>query len=294
MGVINIVKEYPEVFGKVGETIDEEDAWRIIASVQSHGSKIERNTFLVYNQFNAVCNLFHLGLRDKAVELALEVLIYAVKYQYYEIARQLCKLMVEDSFLNHDIDSVHKYNLLYREYSEIVELEYKAKLIYGELIFNHNKGIEINEIDVIRSLDQIRDKLPFDSLTYHNYYHSCQIILASESEYEGRLQNAIRYFENLYYSHNSYLSPFVIKLVLHYQKLGQNNEAKILINSHLKRSKEGSTTWFKYMQTACLLYLSSGEMKMSKDCIERVFGNDKYQYLSKKEKEEWKQFRSWI
>lgn len=183
MGVINIVKKYPEVFGKVEETIDEEDAWRMIASVQCHGGRIERNTFLLYHQFIAVYNLFHLGLRDEAVEMALEVLRIAISRQFYEIAQQLCKFLVDDAFLMDDINSVHKYNELYKKYTEIIELEYQAKLIYGELLHNHNRGIETNEIEVIRSLSQLEEKLPLDNPIYHYYYHSCQIILASENEY---------------------------------------------------------------------------------------------------------------
>lgn len=294
MGVFNIVKEYPEVFGKVVEIIDEKDAWRIIASVQSHGSTIEEDSISVYIQFNAIYNLFQIGLRDEAVELALELLKNSIESQYFEVAQKLCKLLVEDSFLMDDIDSAQKYDQLYRKYSEITELEYDAKFIYGELLFNHDKGIESNEIEIIRAFSQIKEKLSFDNLTYHYYYHSCLLILASESEYEERLQNAIGYFENLCYSHDYYLSPFVIKLVLHYQKVGRNNEAKNLLEKHLKRCKNGSTTWFKYMKTACLLYFSSDEMIMAQDCIERVLESDKFQDLSEKEKEEWNQFRSAI
>lgn len=292
MGVINIVKEYPEVFGKVGETIDEEDAWRIIASVQSHGSTIEKDSISVYIQFNAIYNLFQIGLRDQAVELALELLKNAIESQYFEVAQKLCKLLVEDSFLMDDIDSAQKYDLLYRKYSEITELEYDAKFIYGKLLFNHNKGIESNEIEIIRAFSQIKEKLSFDNLMYHYYYHSCLLILASESEYEGRLLSAINYFDNLYYVHNSYLSPFVIKLALRYQKNGQYNNAKNLLEKQLERCKEGSIVWFKYMKTACLVYLSSGEMIKAKFCIDRVNENEKFQDLSNKDKVEWKQFRS--
>ncbi len=295
MGVINIVKEYPEVFGKVGETIDEEDAWRIIASVQSHGSTKEKDSISGYIQFNAIYNLFQIGIRDEAVELAVELLKNAIECQYFEVAQKLCKLLVEDSFLMDDIDSAQKYDLLYRKYSEITELEYDAKFIYGKLLFNHDKGIESNEIEIIRAFSQIKEKLSFDNLTYNYYYHSCLLILASESEYKGRLQNAIGYFENLYYSHDHYLSPFVIKLVLHYQKVGQYIKANNLLEKHLERCKEGSMVWFKYMKTACLLYLSSGEIKMAQDCIEMALACEKFQDLSNKEKEEWDQFRSaWI
>lgn len=292
MGVINIVKSYPELFGKAGETIDEEDAWRKIASVQNNGSYIEKISFTVYNQFNAVCNLFHLGLRDEAVELAMEVLKYAEKYQYFAIAQQLYKRLIEDSFLQQDVISVHKYNLLYRKYSDVVELEYQAQLMYGELNYNHNRGLESNEIEIIRGLNQIEEKLPFDSLTYHYYYHSCQLILASENEYEGKLQNAIKYFESLFYNHNSYLSSFVIKLVLHYQKNGNYKEAEVLLSSHLKRCKEGSTMWFKYMKTTCLLYLSAGEMIKAKNCSNVVVESEKFQNLSERDRAEWIQFQN--
>ncbi len=295
MGVINIVKEYAEVFGKVGETVDEEDAWRIIASGQSHGSTIEKDSVTVYIQFNAIYNLFQIGLRDEAVELALVLLKNAIKSQYFEVAQQLCKLLVEDSFLLDDVDTAQKYDLLYNKYSEINELEYRTRFICGELLNNHNNGIVSNELEIIRSLSQIKEKLSFDNLNYHYYYHSCLLILASESEYEGRLLSAINYFDNLYYVHNSYLSPFVIKLVLHYQKFGHYNEAKNLLEKHLERCKEGSIVWFKYMKAACLLYLSFGEMKMAKDCFQRVFASEKYQDISNKEKEEWNQFRNaWI
>ncbi len=294
MGAIKIVKEYPEIFGKIGDTIEEEDAWRIIASVQGRGSEVEKVSLLAYKKFNAVHNLFQLGLRDEAVNLAREALQFGVKYQVYAVAQQLCRFLVEDSLLGNDITTVLEYDQLYREYTEMIELEYQAKLIYGELIYNQNKGMKVNETDIIKCLGQIEEKLPFDSLTYHYYYHSCIILLAVDGEYERQLLVAIHHFENFYYNHNSYLSSFVIKLVIHYQKEEKYEEAEDLITSQLKRCKAGCTVWFKYMKTACILYLSMGEMKKSKDCIESVFKNNRFQGLPERNKMEWSQFRSVI
>lgn len=59
MRVINIVKSYPEIFGDTPDSIDEDEAWRILASVKRYGSNIQNNVVSIHDKFKVVNNLLN-------------------------------------------------------------------------------------------------------------------------------------------------------------------------------------------------------------------------------------------
>lgn len=216
---------------------------------------------------------------------------YADKHQHYNIAQQLCKKLVDDYFLHNDIDSVLKYDYLYNKYTDLIELEYHTELKFCDIIFKYERG-EFDGLEIIRGLHFIEEKLAFGSAKYHYYYHSFQLMISLVGEDEEKLQNAITYFENLNINYNVYLSSFVIKLVYQYKGNENYKEAHSSINGHLRKCKEGSTVWFKYVKTACLLYFSAGEMKKANDSIDMAIGSQKFQDLSDNDKIEWHRLRN--
>lgn len=287
MGVIKIVKSYPEIFGELSDDMDEGKAWIAISSSISHGSQTQKISFSILDKYTAVCKLFKLGLRDSAIDMAKRVLKYAANQQHYSIAQQLCNLLVRHSYLFEDQTSVVRYDVLYRSYTNIIELEYQSQMIYGDLLYKYERGLNFDELEIIRNLQLINEKLPFESQIYHYYFFSCQLMIATDYEYEKHLMIAIDYFEDLYFEHSAYISCFVNKLIQYNIKEGNNLKAEVLINKYLSRCEVGSTPWFRYVKTACLLYLSLGMSLKANAYISKAIESNKYQDLSDDDKVEW-------
>lgn len=294
MGVVNIVKSNPKIFGDTFGEIDSDEAWRIIASIQSNGGNTQKNGFSISEKFTAVSNLFKLGLREEAVEISLVVLKQAIRHQHYSIAQQLCSLLVIDSYMDNDIDSARKYDILYRSYTDLIELDYQFQLNLGEILNKYERGLNFNELEIIRSLQLIEERLPSENLPYEYYYHSFQLMISSDSEYEAKLQNAISYFENQYFDHKDYLSSFVIKLIKHYNDEENHLQAEVLLDCHLNKCNEGSKLWFKYLKMACLLYLKNHDIVKAKVYMTKSFNSTKYYTLSDDEKKEWNEINAEI
>lgn len=287
MGVINIVKSYPEIFGEMSDETDDDQAWMLISSARSHGSQTQKISFGIHDRYTAVCKLFMLGLRDSAIDMAKRVLKYAASQQHYSIAQQLCNLLVRHSYLFEDQSSALKYDVLYRSYTNIIELEYQSQMIYGDLLYKYERGLDFDEIEIIRSLQLIKEKLPFESQIYHYYFYSCQLMVASDYEYEKHLLSAINYFEDLYFEHSAYVSSFLNKLIQFNIKKENYIEAEVLIIKHLSRCQEGSTMWFRYIKTACLLYKSIGKLNKAQSFLEIAIKTNKYRDLPEDDKIEW-------
>jgi len=287
MGVINIVKSYPEIFGRVKTDLDEEDAWRIIASTSISGSIRKKNSISIHDRFCVVQKLFKIGLGEVTAEIAIETLKQAINQKHYSIAQQLCELLLRYSHQNNDLESAHKYDSLYRIYHDINELEYQSLLKVGELLIKHESGLEFDELEIIRSLQFIEEKLPFEGIIYHYYYFSFQLMISSNSDYEAKLQNAIAYFKNQYDDHNDYLSSFVLKLIVHYRDAQRYRQVEVLLHKYIDKCKEGSKPWFKYLKATCIYYLSIGDVKNAKIYIIKSFHNMKFYNLPDDEKKEW-------
>lgn len=291
MGAVKVVKSYPEIFGNYSDDLDEEKAWIAISSSISHGSQTQKISFSIHDKYTAVCKLFKLGLRDSAIEMANKVLKYAASQQHYSIAQQLCNLLVRHSHLFEDRASVVRYDVLYRSYTNIIELEYQSQMIYGDLLYKYERGLDFDELEIIRGLHFIKEKLPFESQIYHYYFFSCQLMIATEYEYEKHLMNAIDYFEDLYFKHSAYISCFVNKLIQYNLKEGHNVKAEALIIKYLQKCEVGSTPWFRYIKTACLLYLSMGLTQKANTHFNKAIQSNKYQDLSHDDKLEWTEIR---
>ena len=287
MGVIDIVSSYPDIFGHIPKGISEEEAWGTISSTKSKGSPTQRISFDIHDRYNAVCKLFKLGLREDAIDMARRVLKYADQQQHFAIAQQICNLLVRNAYLFEDQIAIKQFSLLYENYTNIVELEYQSQKIYGDLLYKYERGLEFDDSEILKSLRLIEAKLPFTSLLYHYYYFSCQLMIAEDYLHSSILNEAIYYFEDLYYEHSAYTSVFVNKLIQLYTQQEDYVNAESLLKKYLARTQEGSTPWFRYLKTACQLNLSSDNLAQAKKALNTAIKSSKFRAMNSEVKSEW-------
>ena len=287
MSMISTIRNYPEVFDCNLDSYTEEEAIRLIAQSKSRGSKLQQDSFYLMESHLAVRKLFQLGLRKEAVALAQDVIHNADWFQHFNIAQDICKLLVRNAYLCEDLDEINLYDKMYKHYTEIVQLEYESQIIYGDLLYNYERGLPIEKPDILNNLMVIKQKLRTTNCMIYYYYYQCLLMLADDEEYENICIEAIEYYDNLYFLHTTFISVFIVKLINSYLEKDELIKSESLIQRHLPKCEEGSTPWFRYQRISINLNHKKGDIPKALRLCDSVLSNSKFESLSKQDQEEW-------
>lgn len=283
----NLIQKFPDVFFYPHENISEEEAIRVIAQTKSKGSQLQKESFHLMESHLAVRKLFQLGLRKDAVKLAQDVIHNADWFQHFDIAQNICKLLVRNAYLTEDLEEIRLYDQMHKHYTEIIQLEYDSQIIYGDLLYNYERGLPIEKQDIINNLSIIKKKLRTTNCMIYYYYYQCLLMLAEDHEYEKTCLEAIEYYDNLYFLHTAFISIFIGKLINHYLDTEQLVSAEALIVKHLPKCEEGSNSWFRFKKTLIDLNFKTGNIPFALRTCDGVMENANFSGLSEQDQQEW-------
>ncbi|MDF1695230.1 MAG: hypothetical protein P1U56_05335 [Saprospiraceae bacterium] len=287
MSMVITVKKFPEAFPCDIENLTERDAIRIIAQTKSKGSKLQKDSFQLMESHLAVRKLFQMGLRNEAVKLAEDVIHNADWFQHFDIAQNICKLLVRNAYLTEDLEEIRLYDQMYKHYTEIIQLEYDSQIIYGDLLYNYERGLPVEKQDILRNLSLIKRKMKTTNCMIYYYYYQCMLMIAEDNEYENICLEAIEYYDNLYFLHTSFISIFINKLINHYLKTDNLISSEALIHKHLPKCEEGTGTWFRYQRALIDLNSKQDNLPQALRLCDKVLETPKFKGLTKQDQEEW-------
>ncbi len=287
MGVIKIIKDYPEVFNtKMDKEYTEEEGLRLIASAISQGSDLQKNISLIRDTYQAVWRLVDFGFRKTSIEIAERLVPQAVWHQKYSIAQDMCEELEKYYSLFGDFESMNKYAALYQRYKDIRDYEYEVKKMYNKVVYRHKRGLPIDTDKVISFLLELKHKLPKDNLCYHYIFFECKSLVCEGAALENLYLEAIDYFESLYFNHSTYVGIFTKHLIGFYTADGQSVKAKALIESKIDKYEMGSTPWFRFMMIYAN-FLANQNDKLVLDITNTATNHPKYNELPEDNRIEW-------
>jgi len=285
--MIDTIRKYPGVFSQDLVQSTDNEAIRIIAQVKSKGSKLQQDSFYLMESHLAVRKLFQLGLRKEAVALSQDVIHNADWFQHFNIAQDICKLLVRNAYLVEDLEEIRLYDEMYKHYTEIIQLEYESQIIYGDLLYNYDRGLPIEKQDILNNLSVIKQKLKTTNCMIYYYYYQCLLMLAEEDERKDVCMEAIDYYDNLYFLHTAFISIFVGKLINYYLDSEDLVRSEALILKHLPECEEGGSPWFRFKRTLVDLNFKKGNIPQALRYCDYVIATPKFKGLSSQDQNEW-------
>lgn len=291
--MIEVVRNNPSIFGFHDEINSVQDAIKIICNVKSQGSSLQKASFSLIENHQAVLKLFKLGMRAPAVKLAKSLLQSAEWNQHYEIAMSLAKLLQKNAYLTQNMQEVDRYKNLYHNYFDLYQLEYLGHSIYGEMLYNYERGLAIESKDILANLEVIKRKTKGASCISDYYYYQCLLMINDEDpiQYESISREAIIYFEGLYLQHSTLISIFLSKLIDCYLKADKYIESEALIKVHLDKTIQGSTPWHKLMNALIRTYSANTEYTKALIACDKVLALDSFPSLTELDRLEWRKLK---
>jgi len=272
----------------------EQEAIKLLANYKSKGSNIQKISFEIHDQYIAICKLFKLGKRKPAVNLSENLLETAVYYQEYTIAAELTKYLVNHYAVFDSMVTSNEYMKLYEKYSSMADLEFRARQIFNKVCYNEEHHLETNKQEVEKALIQIQEIMLLDSFNYYCYYYKSKCLLSDGEELVRWATEAIEYFENQYFKHDSIISHFKSILINHYIDCDLNTKAYALLNSAINKSAIGSYAWFKYMYSIIELLAKDGKLQEASQKFELATNQDAFAGFSDDDKRYWEILRKMI
>lgn len=289
MSMIDLVLNNPVVFGFHENIESEQEAIKIICNAKSQGSTLQKASFVLIENHQAVLKLLKLGMRSPAIKLAKDLLHNAEWNQHYEIAMSVANILERNAYLTQNIEEVELYKNLYRDYLDLFQLEYQGHAIYGEMLYNYERGLPLDHKDIIANLKVIKRKTKGASCISDYYYYQCLLMLNQDNNavYESICQEAIEYFEGLYLKHTTLISIFLNKLISCYISRSKFIEAEALINFHIGKNSPGSFGWNKLMHSMIITYAGQNDYVRALLCCDKVMSQERFASLADIDKLEW-------
>ena len=195
--------------------------------------------------------------------------------------------MVRNAYLTEDLEEIRLYDEMYKHYTEIIQLEYESQIIYGDLLYSYDRGLPIEKEDILRNLMIIKRKLKTTNCMIYYYYYQCLLMLADDTSYEEICEEAIEYYDNLYFLHTAFISIFIGKLINHYLNTEKLVSAEALIVKHLPKCETGSNSWFRFNRTLIDLNYKKREFPKALRLCDEVMSNSNFKGLSNQDQDEW-------
>jgi len=294
MSVLKIINAYPEVFKSENRAYTEAEAQDLILLSKSKGSDIQKASLQIHEVFLCITKLFKFGFREPAVALSKELLETSVYYQEYTISAELAKYLVNHAAQFDSQITSQKYMDLYEEYRFMADLEFKARQVFNKVYYNHEHHLETDNAEINKALHDIQKVMRLDSITYRAYFYQCQCLLSKGEEYLKWINEAIAYFENEYFQHDSYISHFKYKLIQNYINQGDTITALSLLEETIAACAEGNYAWLKYMFCYIELLAKEGRAKEAGEHFERATKQEVYLSLTEDDKQYWEVLRQMV
>ncbi len=250
-----------------------------------------------YKDWAAAKILFGKNARVAAVSLSRKILKIAKKYEFTELAIDICHtLRLFHGTIEGDFKKYQQYNKDFKAYEKLWLEENRAEEFYIDLSigFINSKATKTEFQDKAREYyQQVENALS----QYHSYQlHLCGRLIeisihTSVNDYRNTLEvcdRAIAFFDK---------KKFVARIplqIFHYQKfichvqLREFEKAKQSAETCLKYLEPGSFNWFKLHELYFLLYMHSGEYQKAEDILELAMANENFDGLPENIQETWK------
>lgn len=287
MGIFKIIHDNPQVFNTIkGKDYTEEEALILISSTESKGSELQKKMFNLRYKYNSVCTLIDLGYRETAINLAKTLLKELEYHQKYQMAQDICNRIIMHEVTFGSYSDALIYRELYDKFTLILQCEFDARMYYGQALHQYRTGQDIDVPGLMRQMDDIRDKQPFESLWCHYFYYQCSTLKYEGEDLEELYIEAIEYFDNVYVNHSQMKSIFVKYLVEHYLEFDQVIKAESVFKKYFNY-ESGSIPWFRGEFIRAQFYYKISNSDSGIKLCQDIMNLEKYSELPEDKRTQW-------
>ena len=266
---------------------------KIASMAESKGSDIQKIRFALLQDYSAFMRFEMLGLQLPKVELGKKLYKKAQYYHDYRTARNVLESMVQ-YYVSVDQEMYKYYEEIFRKVDRICTLEHEIKLKFGDVrsLQNANGLIEEEKVSIREWCQNAESDLHKASSDYHCFYYKIRLKICEDEMFEFWCNEAIDYFENLYFKHDAFISIFKKHLFDYRTRKGDISIELIqLVKNLLDKTKKYSVSWFRSSHSLVKVFMNRGDLSEAKKIINQVMASGRIKYIPQDIRNEWKLLR---
>lgn len=263
----------------------------LIASMaKSKGSQIQQIRFSIQKEYAAFQNLLMLGIKDPGILLGKKLYKKALYYHDYKTALNVVEIIFQYFVSFGTKKEVLQFDQLYKDIDKICKAEHKIKLMFSKVLHAKKKNILIDLKDehFVKWIEVTEQTLHSNSSDFHFFFYQIKLKLSKDQEYKYCCEEAIKYFESLYFEHNAFLSVYRRRL-LHFNL--ENGDLSIttlkLLKEIINKEIQYSNSWYLYVHTLVKTLMYLNDFNEASKWINKVLRSKKFRFIAKDHRNEW-------
>lgn len=271
-------------------------------SQPSYNSR-QRAYFEVHKNWAAVKILLGKNARSAGVEIGLQALRQALRYEFNDLAFDIARnLRLHFGTVAPNYKKYQEYDQLCNKLERIVQAEVLAENIYTRYIAEYVRQ-KAGRDKIIEEARRSHQSLApyhaqFESYTLHLYSALLEMgIHTAQSNYEDADQvcdEAIRFFEAKPYTASVPLQiAYYQKLLCHFQ-LRRFTEVDAFVHRGLELLQEGAYNWFKFQETYLVLALHTEQYATAYEVYKEVTNHPRFKKQNAEITEYWRVLEAYL
>jgi hypothetical protein len=263
----------------------------LIASMaKSKGSQIQQIRFSIQKDYTAFQNLLMLGIKDPGIMLGKKLYKKAIYYHDYKTALNVVEIIFQYFVSFGTKMEALQFDQLYRDIDKIYKAEHKSRLMFSMVLhaIKKKKIIDLKDENFVKWMEFTEKSLHSNSSDFHFFFYQIKLKLSKGQEYKYWCEEAIKYFKNLYFSHDAFLSVFRRRL-LHFNL--ENGDLSIttlkLLKEIINKEIQYSNSWYIYVHTLVKTLMYLNDFNEASKWINKVLKSKKYRFIPKDHRNEW-------
>ena len=266
-------------------------------------SNYDRAYYSVNKEWTLVKILLSNGAELTAFDYARSILTTSMKYKFADVIVNCCRILRAYTAKHGMHKDFEEYNLLIKEYSNILEAEIRSEELYQSVLINYFLPSEMTQEMKVEmnafcdALVSLSEQYESPVITY-NMFLVWAIRYEILHDYEAMLQvcnKAEEYIEgNETYRRDEMVEIFYFKKMTAYLHLRDYKNGRMEAEKSLLAIKEGSELWFRYMEYYFLLAMHSESFINALAIHEMVTNNNKFRKMGSMEREKWSVYEVYL
>lgn len=271
-------------------------------SLPSYNSR-QQAYFIIHKNWAASKILFGKNARMAAVELAAQTLRQALRYEFNDLAFDLCR-----SLKMHygTVAGDHKKYLIYSQQcthlQQVVRAEILAEDNYTRFISEFVRKKADTKIILLEAQRSHATLQPYteqyDAYSLHLYAGLLEMgIHTAASDYKAAdkvCDKLISFFEQKDYVASVPLQiAYYQKLLCHFQR-GKFDQTETFVKRGLELLQEGSYNWFKYQETYLVLALHTQQFTTAYEVFDNATSHTRFKTQNEETKEYWRILEAYL
>ncbi|MEL6986267.1 MAG: hypothetical protein AAGK97_00405 [Bacteroidota bacterium] len=273
------------------------DSLFLIDTNKPYYTDAQKAYYNCYKNLARINILLAKGAKSSAIEICINTLRIALKFEITEIASSVSKVLRRQYAISFgDKKKFEEYNQIYHEQQNLFEVESKAEELFSALILDivgsieQKKETQEKARDYSKQLEKYKNKIFTQNFVFFSNYLEL-LGYESANDYDKMIlvcNNALNILTKKKFNLKVRIYTFLSRAFYANLKLCRYSSVELLIESGNNAVDIGSINWFKFNELYFIYLMRIDQYSHASEILEKIITHKRFKFQDNDTKEVWK------